>query len=220
MCWHISPARPDEYIILGAHYDHLGYGNHDSLAPSQIGQIHPGADDNASGTAGLLELARLFAPLKGQLPRGILFASFAGEELGLLGSAEWVKEPTRPLGQGRRHAEHGYDRPHQGRESVCRRCRHGLDAQVHSCRRGQRFRFPHRDFGGRLRFERPHLVRRQKNSGAVLFLRAACRLPQTFRHLGQNQRPRRGAPAGFGRQNHAAARYGRPAAGFRHRGCE
>jgi hypothetical protein len=91
------PGKTDEYIIVGAHYDHLGYGNADSLAPSQIGQIHPGADDNASGTAGVVELARLFAPLKGQLPRGILFESFAGEELGLLGSADWVKQPTRPL---------------------------------------------------------------------------------------------------------------------------
>ncbi len=91
------PGKTNEYIILGAHYDHLGRGNFDSLAPSQIGQIHPGADDNASGTAGLLELARLLSPLKGQLQRGILFASFAGEELGLLGSAEWVKEPTKPL---------------------------------------------------------------------------------------------------------------------------
>jgi aminopeptidase YwaD len=91
------PGKTDEYIILGAHYDHLGRGNFDSLAPSQIGQIHPGADDNASGTAGLLELARLLSPMKGQLQRGILFASFAGEELGLLGSAAWVKAPTRPL---------------------------------------------------------------------------------------------------------------------------
>jgi Zn-dependent M28 family amino/carboxypeptidase len=91
------PGKTDEYIIIGAHYDHLGYGNVDSLAPSQIGQIHPGADDNASGTAGVLELARLLASRKGQLQRGILFADFAGEELGLLGSAEWVKEPTRPI---------------------------------------------------------------------------------------------------------------------------
>ncbi len=91
------PGKTDEYIVLGAHYDHLGYGHYDSLAPSQIGQIHPGADDNGSGTAGLLELARLLTPLKGRLQRGILFASFAGEELGLLGSAEWVKDPTRPL---------------------------------------------------------------------------------------------------------------------------
>jgi hypothetical protein len=91
------PGKTDEYVIIGAHYDHLGRGNFDSLAPSQIGQIHPGADDNASGTAGVLELARLLAPQKGQLRRGVLFMSFAGEELGLLGSAEWVKEPTRPL---------------------------------------------------------------------------------------------------------------------------
>lgn len=91
------PGKTDEYVIIGAHYDHLGLGNIDSLAPSQIGQIHPGADDNASGTAGVLELARLLAPMKGQLQRGILFASFAGEELGLLGSAEWVKHPTLPL---------------------------------------------------------------------------------------------------------------------------
>jgi aminopeptidase YwaD len=91
------PGKTDEYIIIGAHYDHLGYGNIDSLAPSQIGKIHPGADDNASGTAGVLELARVLAPRKGQLQRGILFAAFAGEELGLLGSAEWVKEPTLPL---------------------------------------------------------------------------------------------------------------------------
>ncbi|MBZ5573102.1 MAG: M28 family peptidase [Acidobacteriia bacterium] len=91
------PGKTDEYVIVGAHYDHLGRGNFDSLAPSQIGQIHPGADDNASGTAGVLELARQFAPMQGQLQRGIVFASFAGEELGLLGSAHWVKQPTLPL---------------------------------------------------------------------------------------------------------------------------
>jgi Peptidase family M28/PDZ domain/PA domain len=91
------PGKTDEYVIIGAHYDHLGRGYYDSLAPSLIGQIHPGADDNASGTAGVLELARLLAPMTGKLQRGILFASFAGEELGLLGSAEWVKEPTLPL---------------------------------------------------------------------------------------------------------------------------
>ena len=91
------PGLTDEYVIIGAHYDHLGRGNFDSLAPSQIGQIHPGADDNASGTAGVLELARLLAPQRGQLTRSILFMDFAGEELGLLGSAAWVKDPTRPL---------------------------------------------------------------------------------------------------------------------------
>ena len=91
------PGKTDEYVVVGAHYDHLGRGDAHSLAPSQIGQIHPGADDNASGTAGVLELARVFALLRGKLDRGILFASFAGEELGLLGSAEWVQHSTLPL---------------------------------------------------------------------------------------------------------------------------
>jgi hypothetical protein len=91
------PGKTDEYVIVGAHYDHLGRGNFDSLAPSQIGQIHPGADDNASGTAGVMELARLLAPEAGRMQRGILFMSFSGEELGLLGSAYWVKHPTLPL---------------------------------------------------------------------------------------------------------------------------
>ena len=91
------PGQTDEYVIIGAHYDHLGRGYYGSLAPSKIGQLFPGADDNASGTAAVMELARMLSPLSGQLPRGILFASFAGEELGLLGSAEWVKNPTLPL---------------------------------------------------------------------------------------------------------------------------
>ncbi len=91
------PGKTDEYVIVGAHYDHLGRGGSHSLAPSQTGTIHPGADDNASGTAGVLELARIFASHKGELKRGILFMNFAGEELGLLGSAAWVNAPTKPL---------------------------------------------------------------------------------------------------------------------------
>ena len=91
------PGKTDEYVIVGAHYDHLGRGGTHSLAPSLTGTIHPGADDNASGTAGVLELARLFASQKGKMKRGILFANFAGEELGLLGSAAWVNAPTKPL---------------------------------------------------------------------------------------------------------------------------
>ena len=91
------PGKSKEYIIIGAHYDHIGYGEHSSLAPEKAGQVHPGADDNASGTAGLLELARLFSQRRTDLDRGILFAAFAGEEVGLLGSAKWVEQPTLPL---------------------------------------------------------------------------------------------------------------------------
>jgi hypothetical protein len=90
------PGSTAEYVIIGAHYDHLGLGDEHSLAPSQIGEIHHGADDNASGTAAVLELARWFA----QQPRprrGILFLAFAGEELGLLGSAHYTANPLLPL---------------------------------------------------------------------------------------------------------------------------
>ncbi len=91
------PGASKEYLIIGAHYDHLGLGDQSSLAPSQIGEPHHGADDNASGTAGVIELARMFSARRDSLGRGILFMAFAGEEIGLLGSSQWVKEPTRPL---------------------------------------------------------------------------------------------------------------------------
>ena len=91
------PGTTSEYVVIGAHYDHLGLGNENSLAPSQIGQVHPGADDNASGTAGLLELARVIGAQKNPLKRGVLFIAFAGEEIGLLGSSHWVNHPTLRL---------------------------------------------------------------------------------------------------------------------------
>ena len=92
------PGLTDEYVIVGAHYDHLGLGDDHSLAPSEIGKIHPGADDNASGTAGVLELAR-WASKQPKQKRGILFLTFAGEELGLLGSEWYVNHPVYPLGK-------------------------------------------------------------------------------------------------------------------------
>ncbi|HYP09319.1 MAG TPA: M28 family peptidase [Bryobacteraceae bacterium] len=91
------PGRSKEYVVIGAHYDHIGYGHQNSMAPAQAGQVHPGADDNASGTAALIELAHMFSQRRTELDRGVLFMAFAGEELGLLGSARWVKEPTLPL---------------------------------------------------------------------------------------------------------------------------
>lgn len=90
------PGQTDEYVIIGAHYDHLGLGGSNSLAPDQVGTPHPGADDNASGTAGMLELARYFAAQPKQR-RGILFLAFSGEELGLLGSTYYVNHPELPL---------------------------------------------------------------------------------------------------------------------------
>lgn len=94
-----DPARREEVVIIGAHYDHLGYGGEGSLARSSAPQIHHGADDNASGTSGVMELAAYLAhPQSGTRPaRSLLFACFSGEELGLLGSSYYVKHPAVPL---------------------------------------------------------------------------------------------------------------------------
>ncbi|MBI4892427.1 MAG: M28 family peptidase [Acidobacteria bacterium] len=91
------PGETDEYVVLGAHYDHLGMGEQSSMAPDLAGKaIHFGADDNASGTAGLLEMAAYFAG-QPKLKRGVLFLAFSGEELGLIGSNYYVNNPIKPL---------------------------------------------------------------------------------------------------------------------------
>ena len=90
------PGETSEYVIIGAHYDHLGLGEQFSLAPSLAGTVHPGADDNASGTAGVVELAHWFSH-EPKHKRGILFLTFAGEELGLLGSSYYVNHPLLPV---------------------------------------------------------------------------------------------------------------------------
>src|SRR5450755_1004702 len=89
-------GETNEYVIIGAHYDHLGLGEQFSMAPSLAGTVHPGADDNASGTAGVIELAHWFSG-QPKHKRGILFLTFAGEELGLLGSSFFVNHPVLPL---------------------------------------------------------------------------------------------------------------------------
>jgi hypothetical protein len=77
-----------EYVVVGAHYDHLGRSITFSRDANEYHFVHPGADDNASGTAGVLELARRFATRPGR--RSILFLNFSGEELGLIGSQAFI----------------------------------------------------------------------------------------------------------------------------------
>ncbi|MDA0329702.1 MAG: M28 family peptidase [Gemmatimonadetes bacterium] len=90
-----DPALRGEYVIVGAHYDHLGMGGDGSLAPD-ANEIHNGADDNASGTAAVVEIARALAA--GPRPaRSVLFLAFTGEERGLWGSAFYVAQPTIDL---------------------------------------------------------------------------------------------------------------------------
>jgi aminopeptidase YwaD len=89
-----DPKLKDQYIIISAHYDHVGRGNSQN-SRGGIGQIHNGADDNASGTSGIIELARAIQRLK--LKRSVLFMSFDGEEAGLLGSKHYAANPIVPL---------------------------------------------------------------------------------------------------------------------------
>lgn len=101
----------DEVVIIGAHYDHIGYGHFASRDPDGHGHIHPGADDNASGTAGVVLLADRFARDAAERTsatesrRTILFTGFAGEERGLVGSSymtshpdQWAFDPTKVSG--------------------------------------------------------------------------------------------------------------------------
>lgn len=88
----------NEAIVIGAHYDHLGRGGEGSLAPRE-GETHHGADDNASGVAGMIELARIFSGERARLKRTLIFIAFSGEEEGLLGSNYYVNHPVVPLAQ-------------------------------------------------------------------------------------------------------------------------
>ena len=91
-----APDRLPGVIVVGAHYDHLGMGGEGSLEPG-VTAIHNGADDNASGTAALLAVARNLEARRGDLRRDVWFVAFSLEEKGLLGSSTFVREPTGGL---------------------------------------------------------------------------------------------------------------------------
>jgi hypothetical protein len=86
-----TKGRPT--VVVGAHYDHLGLGDHHSLAPDSH-EPHVGADDNASGTAGMLEVARQLSSRVAKLPVDVVFIAFSGEESGVLGSTHFSRAPT------------------------------------------------------------------------------------------------------------------------------
>ncbi|MFQ5749083.1 MAG: M20/M25/M40 family metallo-hydrolase, partial [Planctomycetota bacterium] len=94
----LLPGKSPETLVLGAHYDHLGWGGEGSLAPG-VHAIHNGADDNASGTAMLLEIAEALADAGEPPERSILIALWGAEEEGLLGSQYWVAHPTVARGR-------------------------------------------------------------------------------------------------------------------------
>src|SRR5216117_4055285 len=87
-----SRALRGELVVVGAHYDHLGLGGFGALDPDSTGRVHNGADDNASGTAALLEIGRLLA--RRHPARTVALVAFSGEELGTLGSSYFVNHAT------------------------------------------------------------------------------------------------------------------------------
>lgn len=91
-----DPTLKNEYVVVGAHYDHLGWGDR-HFALDTVHAIHYGADDNASGVAGLLEMAEYLSHEHQSLKRSILFIAFSGEEEGLFGSDYFVEHPLVPL---------------------------------------------------------------------------------------------------------------------------
>jgi len=92
-----DPSLAKEAVVVGAHYDHVGKGGHLSMSPERTGEVHNGADDNASGTSAVIEIARQAATQRERFPRSVVFVAFAGEERGLLGSAHYVEQPTVPV---------------------------------------------------------------------------------------------------------------------------
>lgn len=92
----------DRYVVVGAHYDHLGHGQVGVRFPSDRGQIHPGADDNASGTSGMLLIAKRISEAVAAMPEGtprrtVLFLGFSAEESGLNGSRFYTQNPIVPI---------------------------------------------------------------------------------------------------------------------------
>jgi hypothetical protein len=92
-----DPVMAREAVVIGAHYDHVGLGGRFSVTPERTGEIHNGADDNASGTSAIIEIARAAALERARFPRTLVFVAFAAEERGLLGSAHYVDHPAVPV---------------------------------------------------------------------------------------------------------------------------
>jgi len=93
-----DPQLKDEIVVVGAHMDHIGFGPAMSMAPNRR-EIHPGADDNASGTVALMAVAKAFSMLKDKIKRTVVFQSYSAEEMGLIGSRFYCNNPTFPRQQ-------------------------------------------------------------------------------------------------------------------------
>ena len=162
----------NETIVIGAHYDHLGHGGAGSLAP-WTSAIHNGADDNASGTAALLEIAHRLVNAGQKPQRRIVFMAFTGEEKGLLGSAHYVKNPRFALENT--IAMFNLDMVGRLERRQADRLWHGHCQGIRSARRCARpeVRLQALEAAGGFRAQRPFVVLRQEDSRAASLHRHA-----------------------------------------------
>ena len=193
------PGQTDEYVIIGAHYDHLGLGEQYSLAPSQTGTIHPGADDNASGTAGVIELARCLRQTAAARSAASCSSTSPAKSWDCSGSAYYADHPLLPLDKavaminldmiGRMRD----DKLYIGGAASGSNLKAMLEKLVPTS--GLKVDYS----GGTSEGSSDHTsFTVAPGAGAVLLLRPARRLSQAQRHLGQDRRARRRQTAGPG----------------------
>ncbi len=120
-----------QYVALGAHYDHIGLGGPESMAKDSYGQVHPGADDDASGVAGVLAVAAWAMQHRSELKRSLLVCHFLGRGRGLARFRGLHQEPACRAGQHLLPDRHGHDRPPARRQAAAGRDRHGAGVQRH-----------------------------------------------------------------------------------------
>ncbi len=174
--------------LLTAHYDHLGLGWPD-VHKGDEGKLHPGADDNASGVAVMLELAKALA--SGEKPqRTIVFVAFTGEESGLLGSKHYVEHPAFPLDEDDRRHQPRHGGPAVRQEGVGDRHGQRLGVAAHLPRRGLRDRRRGPDDPGRPRVVRPEELHRQGRARGADLHRPARGLSPARGHRRQDRRAR------------------------------
>ncbi len=183
-----DPARAGEAIVIGAHYDHVGLGGRLSGTPDRTGEIHNGADDNASGTASIIEIARAAADQRSRFPRTLVFVAFAGEEKGLLGSAYYASHSVFPIDNtvamlnldmvGRARGEVDVS----GLEASP-----SMEADLKAATSAAGGGLQIKRAGPRRRSQRRRQLHRSPHSGHQLLYRVSSRLPSADRRLGKDR---------------------------------
>ena len=185
----------NEWIVIGAHYDHLGLGDAKHvMSPAEVGKIHHGADDNASGTAGVLELGRLFGRNKEAFKRSVLLMAFCRRGTGIVRLESLREQSDGSTCFDQCHDQYGHDRPTYRRRGAganqaaeCGRSgtSPGFPAWIEEANKSSRIEPC--SLQRRTRRKRPCLVQRKADSNAVFLFGTAFGLSPSNRHGGQDR---------------------------------